>query len=118
MAGLKTALVVADSPVMRFLIKTVIEETHPQWRVLEATDAAGALKAATRARFDVVLIDLQIPGIQGIELAERLQTKFPAASLSLITACHEPTPGADVEKLGFGMIPKPFDAAKIREALG
>ena len=65
-----TALLVEDNPVTRKLYRISLEAEG--YRVLDAEDGASALELARTNELDLVLQDLRLPDIDGIDLAERL----------------------------------------------
>jgi two-component system cell cycle response regulator DivK len=65
-----TVLVVEDNPLNRKLVRDVLG--HAGYRVLEAADAEQGIATARAERPDLVLMDIQLPGIDGIEALERL----------------------------------------------
>jgi DNA-binding NarL/FixJ family response regulator len=66
------------------------------WEVVgEAEDGAGALRAAERCEPDVVLLDVGLPDISGIEVARRLHEQAPDLDI-VVTSTHE---GADYDEL-------------------
>jgi len=66
----RTILIVEDNPLNRKLARNVLK-THG-YRILEAESAEIALKLLAAHRPDLVLMDLQLPGLDGLELTRRL----------------------------------------------
>src|SRR5262249_14974644 len=77
-------LIVDDEPLIRDTLAEYL--THEGFAVAAAADGESALELAARRRFDVALCDVQLPGIDGIELLERLLKISPQTSVFLITA--------------------------------
>jgi CheY-like chemotaxis protein len=107
-----TCLVVEDEPAVRRLVSIVLEELG--CRVLTAPDAEAALELLATARPDLVLADVRLPGMDGIELARRLKRAPHLARVPvlLMSACGEP-PHHD----GDGFLPKPFDLEQLTDFL-
>ena len=78
-------LVVEDSPVQRRLIGAQVEKASGM-RVMYASDGAEALQVVERESPLAVLTDLQMPGMSGMELVERMRDKFPAVPVIVMTA--------------------------------
>ena len=58
--------------------------------VAEADDGAAAINAWREHRPDVMLLDLSMPGIDGIETLQRLRHEFPAARVLMLTSSEAP----------------------------
>ncbi len=69
--GTATILVVDDDPKIRDLLRLYL--TRDGYRVLEAEDGAGALDMAREQRCDLILLDVMLPGIDGLEVCRRLR---------------------------------------------
>jgi len=69
--------------------------------------------------FACVVTDLEMPGMDGLELASRLQAVAPEVKMLLVTGSPGVLDGTEIRGRGFEcMLAKPFDLATIREALG
>jgi len=84
--------------------------------VLEASDGSEALEVATRERPDLVLLDVMMPGIDGWEVARRLEAD--AATRDIPILFMTALAGADDRRRGFeaggvGYIVKPFDPIQL-----
>lgn len=68
--------------------------------------------------FTRVVTDFDMPGMNGLELADRLRALAPGVRMLLVTGCPGALNGTDVKQHGFdGVLAKPFDLAAIEEAL-
>ena len=61
---------------------------------------------------DVLIFDIRLPGMTGLELAQHLREKGETRPFLIVSAYHPPTPG-QLEELGAAFMPKPFDFAGI-----
>ncbi|MBW2261703.1 MAG: response regulator [Deltaproteobacteria bacterium] len=68
---MKTILVVDDLPASRRLLVTFLGD---EYRVIEAADGPQCLDIAARERPDLVLLDLSLPGLDGIKVIERIRS--------------------------------------------
>ena len=73
------------------------------------TDPVEALVSAKREEFDLVITDLAMPGMTGLELRRELHGYRPSLPVILSTAYHLSLEGESAESLGFqGYLPKPY----------
>ena len=71
-------LIIDDHPVVREGIKTLLAASSPAYRYFEAADGSEAMRTVKTQRMDIVIVDLEIPGIDGFQLIEALaQRPFP-----------------------------------------
>jgi CheY-like chemotaxis protein len=117
-----TVLVVDDEPTLRSVMRRALARDGHE--VLVAEDGARALKlAASHARrIDLLLTDVVMPGLSGLELARRLTRERPGIAVLYVSGFtfEEAMPSTDLSS-GTAYLPKPFDAAtlthKVRELL-
>ncbi len=80
-----TVLVVDDSPVDRRLVGALLEK-QPGWKAVYAQDGRKALDLLAEEVPDAVVTDLNMPGINGLELVEAIKVRFPCLPVILMTA--------------------------------
>jgi two-component system NarL family response regulator len=78
-------LVADDHALSRVGAATVIDQQPDMTVVAQAGDGNFALQLYARHLPDVALIDLRMPGMDGVELIEAIRRKFPAARLIILT---------------------------------
>jgi len=82
-------ILVDDHEVVRLGLKSLLER-HPQFEVIgEAGNAKEALEQVERLLPDVVLMDIRLPGISGIEVCEEIIKKFPEIRVIMLTSYAE-----------------------------
>jgi DNA-binding NarL/FixJ family response regulator len=87
-------LIVDDNELVRRSLRAVLR-TRPGWEVCgEAPDGATAVEMVRNLQPDLVMLDFQMPGMNGIETARRMLEIAPTAPIVLFTQ-HA---GADLEK--------------------
>jgi DNA-binding NarL/FixJ family response regulator len=79
-------LVVDDHVLVRAGIRSLLEALHDVAVVAEAGDGLSALDAIARESPDVVVADVAMPGLNGIELIERLAVEQPGIRVLLVSA--------------------------------
>lgn len=80
------------------------------YRVLEAADGEAALELLTNETVELAIIDLMMPGINGLDLARRMRFRHPDVRIVLTSAYHlseRQLQRAEIRVLGF--VPKPFE---------
>lgn len=88
------------------------------FEVETAEDAEGAMKHLGEAAFDVAIVDLMMPGTNGIQLARMVREHFPQTRVVLTSAYHlseRQLVRADCGAVGF--VPKPFDLSELARFL-
>ncbi len=79
-------LVVDDHPVVRQGLRSLLSN-HPDLQIIgEAAHAQQALDMARREYPDVVLLDIRLPGMTGIEVARRLRQDCPETRIIMLTS--------------------------------
>jgi DNA-binding NtrC family response regulator len=109
-------LVVDDEKNMREMIRDVLQ--HDGHRVFLAASGEEALVLAKETGPDVILLDLKLPGIDGIETFRRLKKQELTMPVIMITAHGTVERAVSAIKEGiFDFIIKPFDIAKLKNTL-
>ena len=78
-------VVADDHPVFREGLATVLADVADVDVVAAAADGAAAIEAVERLRPDVVLMDLHMPGVGGLEATARIGTAFPDVAVVVLT---------------------------------
>ena len=78
-------LIVDDHPLMRAGIRTLLERTMPQADVIEAVDGLEATERAASQAPDVVLMDISMPGLNGVEAARRVMAIAPTSKVIMLS---------------------------------
>ena len=103
-------LVVDDEPAIRQMLTRLL--TGEGYNVLPATNGNEALEFASHADFDLVLLDLNMPGLDGWDTFEQLTSKKPLLPIIVITA--RPNQRFTALAAGSGaLMEKPLDLQKL-----
>lgn len=85
------------------------------FRVVPASSAETGLELSQRVRFDVVLCSVHVPGLNWVELAERMQQRTPA--FVLLCDGYDPVVAANFRGPGRFVLPKPIEEKQIERIL-
>jgi len=80
----KTVLVVDDNELLCRVTRDILEMEG--YKAVTAFDAAQALEAFEKENFDIVVTDLRMPGMTGLELARAIRDKNPGFPVIMMTA--------------------------------
>lgn len=93
-------LIADDHAMMRKGLRTVIE-SHPGWEVCgEASTGLEALEQTTEVKPDLVVLDVSMPMLNGLEAAHRISKSMPGVRILLFTMHHSAQFLKDVTKAG------------------
>lgn len=112
-----TVLIVDDSRLARDMVSSVVRSLHPDWTVLVAPGGEEALTMVDGQAPDAAILDYNMPGMDGLQLAGILRERFPALPMGFLTANVQESLKKKAEALGCGFIPKPITTDKIRAFL-
>jgi DNA-binding NarL/FixJ family response regulator len=78
-------LIADDHPVVRMGVKQILEKVPDMEVADEANDGAEAIEKVTKKKFDVVLLDISMPGLGGLEVLKQLKRKTPSLPILLLS---------------------------------
>jgi len=107
-------LIVDDSKLARMAIARAMNNLHPDWTRVEATNADDAIAIARQQHFDIALLDFNMPGRDGLQLAAELLDLTPGIALAIISANHQTEIVNKAHEVGAVFLPKPL----TEQALG
>ena len=87
---------------------------QPDWRRVEANGAEQALDILKTQPIDVALLDYNMPGIDGLALADSIKTLFPEMPIALITANIQDDIVARARDIGIAFVSKPITEEGLR----
>jgi len=105
-------LIVEDDEAMREFLCQAISRSG--YYVEAVRDGAEALRRVDESYFDLLLTDIRMPGIDGLELARQVRRRYPRLSVLLVTAYLQDALGAtDLGEAGIGILSKPFNLSEL-----
>ena len=111
-------LCIEDNPANMILVSRVVEaEGH---EIIKAQDGSTALDILGHTVPDIILLDINLPGIDGLELARRFKADERLAPVPLIATTAQVLVGDRERCLEAGCddyLPKPLDIRKLREVI-
>jgi two-component system, cell cycle response regulator DivK len=115
----KQVLIVEDNERSMKLFRDVLEVTG--YRTLEATTAAQALELAQRHLPDVVLMDVRLPDVDGVEALRKIRTDARTAFLPVVAVTAQAMDGDRERFLQAGFdayLAKPVDVTELLGVVG
>ena len=118
----KRILVVEDQEDNRQIIRDLLSATD--YEIIEAESGEEALAAVAKQRPDLILMDIQLPGIDGYETTRRIKADPALRSITIIAVTSYALSGEEQQARAAGCdeyVPKPYSPrqllAKIRQYL-
>jgi len=108
-------LYIEDNPANVALVREVLV-LRPHTEIETAADGPAGLAAARRRRPDLILLDINLPGIDGFEVLRRLQAEPALAAVPCVAISANAMPGEAERALAAGFVDyviKPFDVAEL-----
>ena len=109
-----TVLIVDDSKLARIVVGKAVAALQPEWNRIEAGNADEALAVLAAQAVDVVVLDFNMPGKNGLELAEELRARYPDMPIALATANVQDEIIGRARATGATFVPKPINEDGLR----
>jgi DNA-binding NtrC family response regulator len=105
--GRHRLLIVDDEPL---ILEVLTEHFKSEYDVETALNGADALGAILRVRPDVVMLDINMPRMNGVEVLKDIKQIDESIAVIMVTANEQVAMAAEALRSGaFGYVPKPFD---------
>lgn len=114
----KTVLAIEDNKVNMLLVSRVVEAEG--YELLRAADGPEALELLKETRPDLILLDVNIPGINGLDLARMIKDDENLSSIPVVATTANVLVGDKERCLEAGCdeyLPKPLDIRRLREVM-
>lgn len=106
-------LIVDDSKLARLMIKGFANENNTGIEILEAANGNEALDIVSNKKINHITVDYNMPGMDGLELIQKLRTSQPNANICLLTANVQDSIQSRTKELDINFIAKPINEEKI-----
>ena len=115
--GQARILVVDDDPEIHLLLKSILTETG--WEIDSAYDGLEGLKRLEGGDYNLVLTDVRMPGLDGLELLQRIQGLCPGTRVVVMTAQNTPENLVRaIKDKAFTYFSKPFSTSAVIDMVG
>jgi HD-like signal output (HDOD) protein/ActR/RegA family two-component response regulator len=114
---MKQILFVEDNEMLLKMYGLLMAKSREEWQSTLVPDGEAALKLLQQSPFDVVVSDLEMPGINGIQLLTKVQKIQPQCSRILISGHSDQAAAADALNCTHLFMPKPFDIKTLKATL-
>lgn len=104
-------LIVDDSRMSRLILQGLVTQAHPTWTILHASSGEEALQMAQQNPVDLVSMDFNMHGINGLEAALELRKILPQVPIAILTANVQGVVQERIEEAGMVFIAKPITAS-------
>jgi DNA-binding NarL/FixJ family response regulator len=82
-------LIADDHPLLRAGVRTLLESTFNRPEIFEATDGREALDMAMSVRPEIVLMDISMPELNGVDATRRLVSALPMCHVIMLSMYHD-----------------------------
>jgi len=118
-AGVVSLMLVDDHPMWRETLRKVLEHSGAGSVVAEAGDGAEAIETARRVRPDVVIMDISLPDVDGIEATRAIVAGDPEVRILALSSSDEPSQVIATIRAGAaGYLLKTVSADELADAVG
>ena len=101
-------MVVDDSKLARMAVAKALSALQPDWTRIEAANADEAMALAKTDAFDLAILDFNMPGRDGLQLAAELLALKPGLPLAVISANHQVEVVTRAREVGATFLQKPL----------
>ncbi len=111
---MKRILFVDDEPKILDGLRDLLRKERKQWDMVFALGGQEALDELARGRFDVVVSDMRMPGIDGVMLLKMVKEKYPATARIILSGHAEREAVVNALPVAHQFLSKPCDADVLR----
>ncbi len=111
-SGAKKILIVDDDPQVVEVLRRCLEKTPRHYVVQGVSNGEDAVAILRSDAPDLVLLDINIPGMNGLEVLKHIDRNIP---VMMISGNTDSTPAEALKQGAFAYIPKPFDMVYVEQ---
>jgi CheY-like chemotaxis protein len=112
-----TTLIVDDEPDMRFLLGMSLTLDGACEVTAEASDGEEAIEAWERTRPDVIVLDMRMPGLSGLDVARRILAMDPQQPIVICSAYLDAHDRAEASRIGVVACVDKTDLAQLADVV-
>jgi DNA-binding NtrC family response regulator len=102
-------LIAEDEDTLSYFLRQSLEDSTPSFKVEVVGAGDEALKRVVAGHFDLIVVDLRLPDMDGVSLIKAVRQFDPFMKVIVMTAYGSPEEEREVRKLGVhGFVTKPF----------
>jgi CheY-like chemotaxis protein len=113
----KRILFVDDDPHVLAGLRNIFHRDRARWELVFAESGEAALVEIERSRFDVVVCDMRMPGIDGVTVLEQVREKSPRTARVMLSGSADKEEVARATAAVDELLGKPCNSATLRATL-
>ena len=111
----KSLLIVDDDIAHRTMLRILLDW---QYAISEADDGSTAIEEVSKQNFDMILMDIRMPGVSGLEALDQIRSLRPDVPILMMTAYFSDVIADQAKDRGaFGCLGKPFNFEELRQTI-
>lgn len=118
MSDVKRLLIVDDEEILTFTLCQTFIKAPITCEVQSAASATEALEKCQKAPFDLIITDIAMPGMSGLELLEIVRRRWPHTRVVVMTAYGSPERRQEaMDKGASAYVEKPFELSELKSTV-
>jgi two-component system response regulator HydG len=111
----KSLLIVDDDIAHRTMLRILLDW---QYEIFEAGDGSTAIEEAGKRHFDLILMDIRMPEVSGLEALDQIRSRRADVSIVMMTAYFSDEIADQTKDRGaFDCLGKPFDFEELKQTI-